>query len=1182
MFTIFRTYLLIEIRKCRWMGMREWKKRLAVVGLSSSLLAGMVFTPVSAQLNNSVNIYNKAAVGLNQTWMLQKNNNVSESPFSEDTLIIRYKAPISVAEHKRLGATLIKQISDLHYAVVKVQDKKKLKTVISNYQNSHSVISVNQSVIYKSYGLEDPKTTEQYQLQLLQMEKAQKLVPNKKIKVAVIDTGIDMNHPELTGQLLPSYNMVNPMNPGTPDAHGTHVAGIIAGKKNNGLGGYGINPNAQIIPIDVFDRMGGASDYSIAQGILQAIKSGAKVINLSLGAPAPSTLIEDAVKRALANNIVVVAAAGNSGNDWTNYPAGYEGVISVGNVDSREKLAVSSSYGTSIDVVAPGEQIYSTIYGAEKLSSFRKLSGTSMASPIVAGVASLLLTKYPHLTPSQVEYILEHSAKDLGTKGYDVKYGNGIIDPVKALQFDMKKLPKIAGKTLTKKEILEMAKPITLPLDTPVGETGTITKPFEEKWVKFDVQEGEYIQAILEAGNLFDYKMKIHFYSEGKDLTEEINEVREGKSEAKLFKAPFTGTVAIGMKDVNGSYDDSSAKQSKYSLYLKRISELPSDKSSVEAPTAMENLPFNSEETFIGEEGDEDYFTFSVTEKQVIKVEAGGVPGVNSHISVYTEDMLSQLRGEVTTEEGKAETAHDVKPEEQIPPMFFANAKGKSEGEVLTFTAEPGLKYAVKFSNKPTSIYGSYDMYMGYGSDVSAKAEPSIIPYNIKVIGKVLPKDEDNYPMMDDIPMEEGQELNQETIADKLNSYQSAHDPWMDEYLSRIESSARPYGIGESADGYLQYLGDEDWFQLTPSKTGIYEFGLTPAGDVPILEVYQLVTQKDELGNEYTFFNVIGSNIQYGWSSVAIGQKAYTGLKAHETYYIKASTNWMNNQISLNQYMFNSKLFIDNPQDKYENNDELEKVKNLPGMIFEGNFAMPNDQDAFYFQATSNQVYGVKLENGSLNSQLRKYPKEIVSPFYGQMLIYEDTNKNRKVDGNENRTIQFVNRSSNLGNTHGSFLTEKGKNYIISISGYTESYVPLTLLPYKVTIGKINTKDEDAASKVINGKPSKPITFKKVNPNLWEQTGYFNSEIGYGDEDWFVFTLDRNRSGVIKLESPLEIDGQIEIYRDGKRINSADFYPEGDAEVLSTSLKKGTYYIKVSSKFGYTSLSSYKLKVYMK
>jgi cell wall-associated protease len=1161
-------------------GMKNWRKRLALVGLSTSLLAGIVIMPVSAQMNQ--NIYNKAAIGLNQPWAIQKYSELSESPFSEDTLIVRYKTPITVSEHKRLGASLIKQFSDLNYAIVKVQDKNMLQKVMTNYQNYYSVISVTPSVIYKSYGYVDPKVSEQYQLQMLQVDKAQKLVPNKKIKVAVIDGGIDMQHPELIGQLLPSLNMVNPMSPGTPDSHGTHVAGIIAAKKNNGIGGYGVNPNAQIIPIDVFDRMGGAPDYSVAQGILQAIKSGAKVINMSLGSPVPSPLIEDAVKKALAKNIVVVAAAGNSGNDWTNYPAGFEGVISVGNIDSRQKLAASSTYGTSIDMVAPGEQIYSTIYEAEKLSSFRKLSGTSMASPVVAGVASLLLTKYPNLTPTQVEYILEHTAKDLGEKGYDIKFGNGLVDPVKALQFDLKKLPNFNMGGLTEQEIMNQAKSIDLNLNDEVNESGAITKPYQEQWVRFTISEGEYIQAVLDGSNQYDYKMDIHFYSENQVYKEDINGVREGKAEGKLIKAPFSGVVAIGVKDVNGSFDDSSAALSKYSLSLKRMAELPNDQSTIETPTIMETIPYEINETFTGEDGDDDYFTLSVPEKQVIKMETSSVPGVNSNISIYPEEVLGYVNQKDSSEEAKVGAAHDISLEDQIQPMVLADAKGKSEGEILSFVAEPGLKYVVKISNKPTNrYYGPYEMYMGYGID-SSKAVASTIPYKLKVEGKVLPNDEDNYPVVGEVPMEGGQELTQETIINKLNTYQSAHDPWMEEYLSRIQSVARPYNIGDSSTGYIQYLGDEDWFQVRPSQTGIYELDLKSGDGLPILEVYQLVTQKDILGNEYTFFNVIGTNIQYGWSNVTIGQKLYTGLKANENYYIKASTNWVNNQIPFESYEFSSKLFIDNPQDQYEDNNEFENAQNLPGMIFEGNFAMPNDQDIFYYQANSDQIYGVKMERSPLTPQLSKYPKELISPFYGQIVIYEDTNKNRKVDGNETLTLQLINKSSYTGNTYGSFRTEKGKNYILSISGYTESYTPLTLMPYKVTIGKINNKDEDVASKVVNGKPTKPIAFNKVNPNLWEQTAYFNSGIGYGDEDWFVFTLDRDRSGVIKLESPIEIDGKIELYQNGKRIHTADFYPEGDPEVLSTSLKKGTYHIKVTSKFGYASLSSYKLKVYMK
>ena len=130
-----------------------------------------------------------------------------------------------------------------------------------------------------------------------------------------------------------------------------------------------------------------------------------------------SPIIEEAVNQALEKNIVIVAAAGNTGDATPSYPAAYEGVISVGSTNEQKKLSNFSSFGPSIDVVAPGEGIYSTMYDYEKKSTFMSLDGTSMASPVVAGIASLILSKYPQLTPTQVEYILEHSAQDLGAAG---------------------------------------------------------------------------------------------------------------------------------------------------------------------------------------------------------------------------------------------------------------------------------------------------------------------------------------------------------------------------------------------------------------------------------------------------------------------------------------------------------------------------------------------------------------------------------------------------------------------------------------------------------------------------------------------------------------------------------------------------------------------------------------------
>ncbi|MFD2442754.1 S8 family serine peptidase [Bacillus sp. CGMCC 1.16607] len=1165
--------------------MREWKKKVATVGLSASLLAGVALAPVNAlaeplSTKGLVNKYTAASIDMNQPWLQQKIDEAKQSPFSEDTLVIRYQKPLTVADHQRMGATLVKQISELNYAVVKVQDKKKLHNVISNYQKLNSVVSVSPSVLYKSYGMADPKVGEQYHLSQLQIEKAQKLAGSHKVKVAVIDTGMDSKHPELKGQLLPSFNTVSPINPGLPDSHGTHVAGIIAGKKDNGIGGYGINPNATIIPIDVFDRGWGATDYAIAQGILQAIKSGAQVINMSLGGPFTSPLIEDAVKQAVEKNIVVVAAAGNEGSDWTNYPAGYEGVISVGSTNAKKELSTYSSFGTSVDVVAPGEEVYSSIYEIEKLSSFRKMSGTSMASPVVAGVASLLLTKHPNLTPAQVEYILEHTAKDLGDPGYDVKFANGLIDPVAALNFDINKLPKSTLKPLTEKEILAQAKQIN-PNKQAVLETESITAPYEEHWVQFTVEEGQSIQAVLNASRLYDYKMMIHFYSKDGKYMENVNEVREGKAEGKLIKAPFSGTVAIGVKDVNGSYDDSDKKLSQYTLSIEKLTELPKDESTLEAPIEVKELPFQSKEipmTFTGEEGDDDYLKFSVKEKQVIKINTSAVPGVNSSISVYTADMLVPP---AQPEEGKVTAAHEV-PKEEIYPMFSANSKGISEGEVLTFVAEPEIPYVIKVSNKPTNFYNYYGMFDPYmGMSEPAKAEASVIPYSVNIDGKVLPTDEDNYPMMGEMPGQETKEIKTETIINKLNTYKAAHDPWFDEYFTKIKEAARPHAISDASNGYLQFMGDEDWFTVTPTATGIYEFNFTNSTDLPMMEVYQLKKQKDDKGEEYSNLNIIGSNMNYGWSAPEMTQKLLTGLLAGETYYVKVSTSWFDNKISFDPYNFTSNLLIENPGDKYEDNNETENVKDIPGLVFEGNFAMPNDQDVFYFQSKSEQVYGVKIERGKLDEKLNKLPKEIISPFYGYMTIFEDTNNNRKLDISENNSVQMIQKGGLNGVTFGSFKAEKGKNYIITVAGYTESIVPLTLMPYKVSIGAVDAKDEDAGNKVVNNKPSKPIALKKINKQLWESAGNFNAGIDFGDEDWYTLTLDKNASGTIKLETSLEIDGQIELYQDGKLISSADFYPAGDAEVMSVSLKKGTYHVKVKDFFGNATITPYKLKVYM-
>jgi subtilisin family serine protease len=1154
--------------------MKKWIKRVSLLTVGASLIASGTFTVQNAHAQSQNNDYTENySSQITQRQIPQKQNPSQQSTLSSDTLVIKFTEPLTQTEHRLAGGTLIKQFSDLHYAVVKVKDKQNLDKIISNYHRFNKVVSVTPSTYYKPLALDDPKVTDQYQIDLLHLAKAQALAGKSKVIVAVIDQGIDSNHPDLKDRLLPSYNVVNPINPGAPDIHGTHVAGIIAADKGNGIGGYGVNPNAKILPIDVFDRQGDASDYAIAQGILYAINNGAKVINLSLGSSMPSPLIEEAIKKAIAKNVTVVAAAGNSGDETLSYPAAYEGVLSVGAIDKEKKLASYSSFGTSIDVVAPGDEIYSTIYEYEKKSSYRKLSGTSMASPMVAGAASLLLTKYPKLTPFQVEYILEHTAEDLGDKGFDIKYGNGLINPLAALQFDLKKLPSIINKPFSKKEQLEKAVPVTIKGKSTLR--GGITTPFAEKWYKTEVKKGDNLQFILDGAAQFDYKLEINLYSSSQEKHLDVNKVREGKEEGKLFTAPFDGILTFAVKDVNGSYDDSGRGLSKYTLTVEKTAELPADESSLETPKQID-LPYkggNESFTLTGAKGDDDYYRFSVKEQEAVKINLGPIPGVDTSISVYTADQLYPQ----TTEEKKA-AGGDAPDVSQIDPAFYTNNGSYSEGETLTFMVDPEMQYVIKVSNKNDNNFGIYDYIMNQGlMETDQNPEPSLAPYKLEVDGKVLPPDEDMFP----IGVDKSTAATDLGVA-KTRAALTTADNGSDQNIEMIKEGSQPYKIGASASGYLQMLEDQDWFAVSPSETGIYQFALKQAsGNIPLMEIYRIVEEKDASGMVTSYLDQIGTNSAYNSSIGQLTPSFYTGFKKGETYYIKMSTDSFSSNISFDPYQFSSKLMVKNPQDAYEDNDSLDKVKNnLPAKVIEGNFAMPNDVDTFYLEAKSSQIYGVTMDRKLIDENFRKkYPKELINPFFGMVTVVEDTNKNHKLDEKEYDKMQTIDHITDIGTTYGSFKAEKGKNYIVVISGSVDSSIPLTLWPYLLKISPVNLQDEDKASIVKHNIPSKPLALKAAGKNQLKATGYLNAGVPNGDEDWYALKVTKDVRGKIELAAGVEIDGTISLYKDGKLVTMADYYPEGDNEVLYFSLKKGNYFIKVRDINGNSTLNPYTLTV---
>jgi thermitase len=256
-------------------------------------------------------------------------------------------------------------------------------------------------------------------------------VGNADIKVGVVDTGVQYDHPDLKGQVINGYNFVNENNrPMDDHGHGTHVAGIIAAATNNNLGIAGLNWKCSIIPIKALDSGGAGSYENIIRGITYAVDNGARVINMSLGGYAYSQALKDAVDYALKRNCLVVAAAGNESTSQVSYPAGFPGVIAVASTDQADNHSYFSNYGPYISVAAPGQSILSTFISGQ----YRYLSGTSMATPHVTGLAALLLSKNPYLSPAEIKAVIEQTADDLGTPGRDDFYGNGRINITKALE----------------------------------------------------------------------------------------------------------------------------------------------------------------------------------------------------------------------------------------------------------------------------------------------------------------------------------------------------------------------------------------------------------------------------------------------------------------------------------------------------------------------------------------------------------------------------------------------------------------------------------------------------------------------------------------------------------------------------------------------------------------------------
>jgi subtilisin family serine protease len=262
------------------------------------------------------------------------------------------------------------------------------------------------------------------------------------IKVAILDTGIDDRHPDLLGAIADLKDFTGSAL-GTFDrvGHGTHVAGIVAARAN-GYGVIGVAPQSRLLIGKVLGDDGTGSSEIVAEGIDWAVENGADVISLSLGTPYANDRLHQAVIGAVGKNKILVAAAGNYGMsyyfDTINYPARYDEAISVGYIDRNRLRSDYAAAGVHLDVMAPGVEVYSTY----PMGLYARLSGTSMATPFVAGVCALCLAKHrseiggstPCSNQFEMRDHLRKTAIDLGETGADWGYGYGLINPAALLR----------------------------------------------------------------------------------------------------------------------------------------------------------------------------------------------------------------------------------------------------------------------------------------------------------------------------------------------------------------------------------------------------------------------------------------------------------------------------------------------------------------------------------------------------------------------------------------------------------------------------------------------------------------------------------------------------------------------------------------------------------------------------
>jgi thermitase len=376
----------------------------------------------------------------------------SSQPYDAHTVIVQFRPGLTQLEQSTVlraaGAGRI--ISGIYGLEAKVASTQVDPAVVAKALNLSSLVQYAEPnyILHATATPNDPRFGEEYGLARISAPAGWDAAglgafpSSGGVKVGIVDTGIQANHPDLlgkvaacgryrtTGLLLGSSKFYADC--ADDNGHGTHTSGTITANTNNGIGVAGVAFNSQLVVCKaLYGALGNGSTTDVANCMNWVHDQGAKVISMSLGG-GDSTTLHNAVTRDWAGGgtggSLLVAAAGNDGNSTLEYPAAYAEVVSVAASDSNDAHASFSNTNSDVEVDGPGVNVLSTYSG----SSYTTLSGTSMATPHASGVAAIIWDKYPTAAASTIRSKLDASVDDLGVAGRDSTFGFGRVNLLKA------------------------------------------------------------------------------------------------------------------------------------------------------------------------------------------------------------------------------------------------------------------------------------------------------------------------------------------------------------------------------------------------------------------------------------------------------------------------------------------------------------------------------------------------------------------------------------------------------------------------------------------------------------------------------------------------------------------------------------------------------------------------------